>query len=247
VPETVITVRATRAEVRQAIAKLPQAARGQHGCGDLSRAMVTAIGMAALGCIRTAFVAKARGGTDEAGERWQPLSLKTIAYSRRGGRSGAERNRPNRPSQALTSKQQDRWWGVYRRSLARFKGDKSRAAKTAWFILKGEGATTLLEKYGHRQVEILRDTGLLLNSLSPGAESEEQVFRPQPGEITLGTNRVGASQHHSGVPGRLPQRRLWPKPSNWPSNWWADLTDQARDGIVEIAQFLVQRTGGGAT
>jgi hypothetical protein len=240
-----ITVRATRAEVRQAISLLPQAILGNHNVRSMAEATMTRVGMAILGRIRTAFVAKSRGGTDEAGDRWQSLSPKTIAYGRRG-RSAAERARPARPSQALNTKQQDRWWEVYRRSLARYKGDKSRAARTAWFVLKGEGATTLFDKYSGRTVEILRDTGVLLNSISPGGNSAEQVFRALPGEVTVGTNRVGASNHHRGIPRRLPQRRLWPRPSQWPDKWWRDLTDEVTQGLMEIAIFLAQQANGGA-
>ena len=61
---------------------------------------------------------------------------------------------------------------------------------------------TLLMKYGGRQVDILRDTGLLLNSLSPGVVSAEQVFKVAPGTVIVGTNRKWAYCHHYGdLPG----------------------------------------------
>lgn len=207
--------------------------------------MMVRCGLAILGRIRHAFVTKARGGTDEAGERWKPLSPKTIAYSKtrqrgRGGRTRTERGRPPRPSQALDEKQQERWWEVYRRQLAIYKGDKGHAAAVAWIVLKREGAVTLLDKYGHRQVEILRDTGLLLNSLSPGVHSAEQVLRTGRGEVIVGTNRRGAKAHHTGIPGRLPQRRLWPEPRKWPANWWADIIDQVKQGLLDIAALLIR-------
>jgi hypothetical protein len=120
-----------------------------------------------------------------------------------------------------------------------YKGDRGHAARRAWFILKAEGARTLLDKYGNRQVEILRDTGLLLNSLSPGVSSSEQILRTGPGEVVVGTNRKGAAAHHYGVPGRLPQRRLWPEPSRWPSSWWAELVEQARAGLIDVVVHLI--------
>lgn len=205
----------------------------------MGAAMMTRVGLAVLGRIKRAFVVKARGGTDEAGDSWQPLSPKTIAYSKtrqrgRGGRTKTEKKRDRYPSQALTQKQQDRWWEVYRRNLARFRGDKRHAAAAAWLVLKGEGATTLLQKYGGRKVEILRDTGLLLNSLSPGYGGPEQVFRVEPGAVTVGTNRKGARGHHEGIPGRLPQRRLWPEPSKWPESWWRDILTEVKQGMVDI-------------
>lgn len=237
-----IYVRASKSRVLDIARSLPAAARSSL---PVAQAMMTRCGMAALGRIKTAFVVKSRGGTDEAGDRWQPLSPKTIAYSKtrqrgRGGRTRAEKKRPTHPSQALNTRQQARWWELYRRGLAMYKGDKRHAAARAWFILKAEGAQTLLMKYGGRQVEILRDTGLLLNSLSPGVPSAHRIFRVLLGEVIIGTNRKGAGAHHRGVPGRLPQRRLWPHPSRWPSTWWLDITEQARAGLVDLFLYLVK-------
>lgn len=242
--ENVIYVRAGRAAVRQAISRIPEVARAG---GTAAGAMMTRCGMTALGRIKQAFIVKSRGGIDETGDSWAPLSPKTIAYSKtrqrgRGGRTKAEKGRSAYPSQALNAKQQERWWDLYRQGLAIFKGDKGSAARRAWAILKSEGAETLLSKYGGRQVDILRDTGLLLNSLSPGVTSAEQVFRVGPGEVIVGTNRKGAAAHHSGVPGRLPQRRLWPEPRKWPASWWLDIAEQARAGLVEVASQLIRGT-----
>ena len=116
-------------------------------------------------------------------------------------------------------------------------------------ILKAEGAKTIIGEYGGMQVDILRDTGLLLNSLSPGyatnyesvPQVENQVFRPGRGEVIIGTNRKWAAAHHHGVPGRLPQRRLWPEPKDWPSGWWGSILDAAREGLIEITQFMLER------
>lgn len=240
-----VYARASRAEVRRALSGLPGAALSGGAVAD---AMLTRCGLALLGRIRQAFVIKARGGTDEAGGWWAPLSPKTVAYSKtrqrgRGGRTRAEKARASRPSQALTQRQQDRWWEVYRRQLAIRRGDRGHAAAVAWLVLKGEGARTLVDKYGHRQVEILRDTGLLLSSLSPGTGAAESVFRVGRGEVTVGTNRKGAAAHHRGVPGRLPQRRLWPDPRNWPASWWRDILVELRAGILDLMADILNRRG----
>lgn len=235
-----VTVVSTRAAVRQAIFSIPSAARAD---GVAAHAMLTRCGLAILGRIKQAFIAKSRGGTDEAGDSWKPLSPKTIAYSRTRarGRSKRDKARAQFPSQALTSKQQARWWVVYHRQLAIYKGDKSHAAAVAWLVLKGEGAQTLVDKYGHKKVDILRDTDLLFNSLSPGVSSAEQIFRVGRGEVIVGTNRVGAAAHHHGAPSRnLPQRRLWPLVSRWPANWWSDIIDQAKQGLLDIATNLIR-------
>lgn len=235
--QKVTSVRAKRAAVRQALSRLPAALADR---GAVQDAMLTRCGLAILGRIKRAFVVKSRGGTDEAGDKWPPLSPKTVAYSKtrqrgRGGRTKAEKGRATHPSQALNETQRQKWWKVYRQQLAIRKGDKGHAAAVAWLVLKGVGAVTLLDKYGHRQVDILRDRGLLLNSLSPGVASPEQVFRVGRGEVVVGTNRKGASAHHHGVPGRLPQRRLWPEVRRWPRGWWDDMTDQVKQGAADLA------------
>ena len=237
-----VTTTATKTDVRRAVAR---AATSMSRGGAQTDAVMTRVGLAILGRIKQAFIVKARGGTDEAGDSWKPLSPKTIAYSKtrqrgRGGRTRTEKKRDAFPSQALNKKQQDRWWEVYRRNLARFKGDKRHAAAAAWLVLKAEGAQTLLDKYGGRQVEILRDTGLLFNSLSPGVRVPHQVFRTEPGAVVVGTNRKGAKQHHEGVPGRLPQRRLWPPVSRWPKAWWGDIIDAVKQGIVDQALQIIK-------
>lgn len=207
-----------------------------------SDALMRRIGLVALRRIKAAFLIKMKGGVDESGLKWPPLSPVTIAYRRMRagrGRTRAERKRPTMPSQALTTKQRDRWWALYRQGLVIFKGNKAAAARRAWTISKLEGATTLLAKYGGMNVDILRDTGLLLSSLSPGVRNEHSIFRVGAGEVVVGTDRKGAIYHHTGVPARrLPQRRLWPDPSNWPNSWWADLIDQLRQGLIDIAAAI---------
>lgn len=238
--QNTIHVRSTREALRSALSTIPGAARAG---GSTANVMMTRCGMALLGRIKQAFITKSRGGTDEAGDTWKPLSPKTIAYSktRRRGRTKAEKKRDVRPSQGLSAKQRDRWWQVYRRQLAIYKGNKGHAAAVAWLILKGEGATTLVEKYGHQKVDILRDTGLLLNSLSPGVSHPNSVFRTAPGVVIVGTNRKGAAAHHKGIPGRLPQRRLWPLVSRWPASWWRDIMDQVKQGLLDLATNIARK------
>ena len=231
-----------QADLRRALASVPGVARAR---GPVADAMMTRCGLAILGRIKQAFITKSRGGTDEAGDSWKLLSPRTIAYSKtrqrgRGGRTRSEKGVAVHPSQSLSSRQQERWWEVYRRQLAIYKGDKGHASAVAWLVLKGEGAQTLVDKYGHRQVDILRDTGLLLNSLSPGVASPERVFRVGYGAVIVGTNRKGAAAHHRGAK-HLPQRRLWPPVSKWPAAWWRDVIEQARQGILDIATTIAKR------
>lgn len=229
-----VHVSATRRSVGGAIAALPAALT--HG-GSPADAVLLRAGLALLGRVRRAYIARARGGTDEAGGSWAPLKPATIAYGRRG-RSRKERGQHPRPSQALSDKQRDSWWWYYRQGLAIYRGDRGRAARRAWGIMKKKGATTLFDKYSKRRVETLRDTGVLLNSLSPGGAGS--VMRVESGAVTVGTNVPYAKYHHNGVPGRLPQRRLWPEVNQWPQSWWRDITDQVKQGLADIAAQVIR-------
>lgn len=266
-PNNLVTTKASPRQVQRLLALLPRIATGQQtrGVAGLHKTMLIRMGLVALSRIRHSFIIKSRGGTDEAGTRWAPLKPSTIAYSRRHpvlSRKGTplQRRIPTaktrsqfRPSWMLTPRQRDRWWALYRRFLYKYRGDKSHAAATAWLILKQEGAKTLIGVYGGMPAEILRDTGLLLNSLTPGIPESSipdtppsvphQVFRLGRGEVIVGTNRKGGPAHHHGIPGRLPQRRLWPHPKNWPRFWWDDIMLAARNSLIDIAIFLVSRRG----
>lgn len=156
------------------------------------------------------------------------------------------------PSWELSQKNRERWWALYRKFKAKYGGDKRRAAATAWVVLKTEGKIdTIMSKFGNMQVDILRSTDLLFNSLSPGAKAdsapmfpphvEKQVFRNEPGDVIVGTNRKWSWTHHHGVPGKIPQRRLWPDPSRWTGEWWASVIEQAQKGIAEITAYIVGR------
>jgi hypothetical protein len=257
----VINTTATHAQVLRAIQRAINSATGAGPQAAIVRALQVRIGLTALGFIKVAFVEKARGGTDEAGDRWQPLSPYTIAYHRRHrevskktGQVMKKKWLPSQnkragyaPSYQLTSSQRSRWWDLYYHY--RQKWDKGHAAAAAWLVLKAEGAKTLMDVYGSAQVEILRDTGLLLTSLSPavapgGGETtpprtKEQVFQLGAGRIMIGTNRKWAETHHHGVPGRIPQRRLWPHPTRWPRRWGNEMVAQLGLGLIEVIRSLL--------
>lgn len=254
-----VYVRGSRSEIVRAIQQAAEVASGRivGGASQAASALQTRIGLTALAHIRDAFVTKSRGGTDEAGLSWVPLAKSTVAYSRRHpGVPPGKKRAGFAPSWMLTAKQRKRWWQIYRSLLGsapqgsefhRFKpkgheyNSHATAARRAWAILKAEGATTLMAEYGDTKVDILRDTGLLLNSLSPGVVGEvpNQVFKVGQGDVIIGTNRKWASVHHHGN-ARIPQRRLWPEPSQWPQSWWADVNEQARAGFIDIVVYLLR-------
>lgn len=248
----VIRVRATPQGVLRVLSRLGSVVTGSPGgAGGAVRALQVRIGLAALDRISKAFVTKARGETDEAGESWPDLSPHTKAYTRR--HPGVPKKRPfwdTHPSITVTQKRREEWWEIY--YAGRRKGrSKRHSASVAWIILRQRypGIRTLMDKYGDAKVEILRDADVLLNSLSPGVPADtapptpprqpNQVFRCLPGEVILGTNRKGAADNHRGIPGRLPRRRLWPDPSRWPSSWHAAMLTQALKGMVRVVQELL--------
>ena len=97
--------------------------------------------------------------------------------------------------------------------------------------------------------DILRDTGLMFRSLSPGVFSfdsaapgaEFQIFDRLPGRVIVGTNRY--PQHHTGIPGKLPKRELWPSDGNLPEAWWVDIVEVSVDALYTGLIFVL--SGGG--
>lgn len=252
--DQVIYVRGSVASVLAALQTIPAVAAGQ-GDLPLARALMIRMGIAALDRIKEAFIIRAAGGTDATGLKWKPLSPSTIAYHRRhapkaGGKNPIPKGSTRAakvPSYALTPKQRENWWKYYRIYLGRYN-DKAHAARAAWVKVKAEGGTTLMARYGGQQVQILRDTGLLLASLTPGTYAggtsppkvKEQIFTLQRGQAIIGTSREWAWTHHRGT-ARIPKRELWPDPSRWPEQWWDEITQAGADGLVDIILYLLTR------
>lgn len=225
----VLHIKKSRKEIKQAIRSIPQdLVRG----GKADKIMAECA-TAMLELIHDAFVVKSTGGTDESGERWAPLKPTTIAY--RQTRTATQRSRQTRPSQGLTKKQQDKWWEFYRQGLAINKGNKSAAAKFAWAKIKSMGGQTLLTRYGMRRADILNHSGKLLESLTPGSNSPDQVINITPNGVTVGTSVEYAMVHHMGSPAKgIPQRRLWPEPKDWPQSWWDKINERIQLGIANM-------------
>ncbi len=241
-PEVVLQTRLPRGEVERRIAAVALALTGEgtDPTGQVEQLQV-AVAMTALGFIRDAFITKSQGGTDEAGDSWPALSKRYVAYgrthpglARQRGRA-AKRGQSSRP--LLTPKQNERWKKIYGQMLRRSgpfptADAKGRAAAYAWAVLKAEGARTILGVYGDTKVDTLRDTGLLLTSLSPGESSSEQILRTEPGQVIVGTNREGAEKHHLGI--GVPQRKLWPDQANWPAKWSMAMMVTMRDALIKM-------------
>jgi hypothetical protein len=218
----------------------------------IAPAVLTRGAIALLSQIQTAYIAKARGGVGSDGIKWAPLQRKTIAARRTSPGElkslgvGGKRTRG-----LLTPAEDKRWRAIFASTLARLRargvdGKEAMgiAARIAWAKLKASGAKTKLEVLGSRNVEILRDTSRLLNSLTPGyeetpAHSENQVFDVHPGRIAVGTSVEYALRHHKGDPARnLPARPLWPE--HVPDAWWRAVNAALLRGIILAVTRMLQ-------
>ena len=211
--DTKVTVRSTRAAIKTALQSVPQGVASNYSVSR-DEALENA-GTAILAHIHEAFIVKSKGGTDDAGDRWAPLSPVTIAIrKRRDGKSSVR---------TLLDKKRKR---VER-------GDnRTPAQRRAQNIIKG-GKARRRNRYDSDRDDILVDTGALLDSLSPWSDSPDKIFKVTGNGVTLGTRREGAMDHHTGVPERnIPQRRLWPEPTNWPDSWWQDIKDEVVQSVV---------------
>lgn len=79
--------------------------------------------------------------------------------------------------------------------------------------------------------EILRDTGRLFNSLSPGGP--DNVLSPVAGGVSVGTN-----VEYGGHVGK--DRPLWPEWPDWPERWRQDVLDALAEGTRELTLALLR-------
>ena len=260
------------AEVFAILSGLPQVLAGRApDPHSIARGLALRIAVAFFELVSDAFIVKARGGVDDAGVKWPPLSRSYLAYGRSEGRAlrwkdgrrigtdvggMAPGKHPDgrQYNGYMTSGELNQWYKIYRRNLARISKKepgsiaKVLASKIAWAAMKRAGVKTKWDELGTRSVEILRDTGLLFNSLMPGVFSEagptanysppaDQVCDFTPGKLVAGTH-VEYAQYHQNASdtGRL--RMLWPK--SLPQLWKDHLTEQLKLGLIQIIVILIR-------
>lgn len=209
--------------------------------------------------VKEAFIVKSRGGTDECGISWPKLSAAYLAYQRPMGRNGKGSRKPPRAGKLapggndgfMSKKELARWRATYSHKLSRLllagvaeSSAKGSAAAAAWAEAKRLGVRTKLDVFGNREVEILRDRGLLFNSLSPGVlgehgetaeylPTEDQVVRSEGNSLAMGTAVEYAGYHQNG------KRPLWPKSGELPEAWWREILEVGMSGL-----FVLFRTYG---
>lgn len=146
----------------------------------------------------------------------------------------------------MTPTEDKRWREIFAKEKWRLvvkfglndKEASARAAQKAWAILKSEGAKTKLAVLGSRKVDIMRDTGRLFRSLSPGVEDrpsgeQEQVFQVPPGRVIVGTNVPYAGR-------QFKMRPAWPADGHLPAGWWRYLLQVGVRGAARAARLLVE-------
>lgn len=265
---TTIYFQGGRAEAARVVRTLVASLTGHSRANtEAATGVFLALGFAALSDIQGDFITKARGGTGEDGVKWAPLSPKTIAARRFGpgertslkkaaGLGRQHAYAPGGKDGLLSKAQLARWRKIYGIRLARFAASmpigeaKARAAAIAWAVLKSEGAKTKLEVFGNREVEILRDTSILFNSLSMGSFNgnnysppnteggQYQIFRTIENGVIVGTNVPYARVHQEGNPARkIPARPFLPRPDRIPAAWLRNWLDT---GLTAVSHALRQ-------
>lgn len=254
--ENVIYTRARPGQIKRHAWLLKQILLGREvDRYGIARGFSLRLAVAFLSKVKQSFIAKARGGTDEAGDSWPPLTKEYLAYGR-GPKSTRTAGglAPGGKDGFMTPAELKQWRMIFARNLkwlaARMSLDEAKgvAAAIAWKAMKRAGVRTKLEVFGNRPHEILRDRGILFNSLSPGilvesgpsasySEPDSQVVRVLPGEVAVGTNVAYAAYHHNAKsPSR--RRRLWPDGQRLPANWVQSFIRHASAGLESAIRAI---------
>lgn len=261
---TKIYFRGSREQARQVAYALARSLVGRdQKFVPVAKSVHTAIGIAALTTIQADFLVKSRGGTGEDGVKWKPLSPKYLAYGRRfgpgekaaliaaAGLPKGHRFRTGLDTTKLTAAEKKKYDSAYRKKynravLSHFP-EKAKQIARQHAIAELRKSGTVLQKhvsklsvFGSRKVDILRDTSVLFNSLSPGATGGDKVFSLLGNGVIVGTNVEYASYHQEGtqhIPARpfLPTREI---PEKWSQEW----LDVGLEAVAEGARQAFSQT-----
>ena len=225
---TTVQSKASPAKVREFIASIPGYIAGtkpdRYGFG---RKFLEGFYYDLLLEVRRAFLQKSRGGADDGGNKWKPLADSTIErrLKNRGPMDSADKARLRMFLRSLTGSERKKQQ-TYRELVAQ------RAAQR--YRRKASGG-----------VEILRDTGVLLNSISPKRPGEVPVggiFRVRPGAIEVGSSVPYFQPHQQGGgprKDRPPQRRIF-----WdriPASVWSVLLRKANARLARMTAEYIGR------
>ncbi len=229
-----IYFRGTIDQAKDAIRQLAQMLVGARpDRAGVARGVFLAVGVAALSDVKADFVRKARGNTGEDGVKWDPLSPKTIANRRVGPRD--IKNDEHIANRERIRKQEFRKaYGRYRAGGLSEEEARKKANHVAGIRATLRTGRTKVKTLGYRDVDILRDTGVLLNSLSPGQlvgdsyskpsgdGGLDQIFDLATNGVVVGTNVLYSATHQYGDAKRnIPARPFLPErpPEVWRQRW----------------------------
>lgn len=249
----------SKAEVETLLRNLPKILTGKvHDRFGIAEGFRSRIAWAFFSLVFPAFNEKGRGGTDSAGESWEPLTENYLAYQR--GTTGPNPPRagglePLGRDSFMSRAQFNQWWKDYGQALAWLaqRGDlssaKNQAAAIAWNKYKQRGGRTKKMVFGSRKpgadYQTLVDHGTLRQSLTVGLLVDggsnratyvapvNQIHRSGPASVVLGSSVPYAVYHHLGKGKR--ERRFWPR--KLPSDWWREILTVARGGLLRIGEL----------
>jgi len=211
-PETItIRTRKTRGEIRAELRKLPALLSGRmYDARHLASTWRSHFAYHIFDKISRSFFAKSMWGSDEFGDRWEPLKEATIV-------ARESRREPKRGKRGLSEQHDKLWRRVFAQNFARLAvrvGEREageRAARMAWATVKAAGARTRKEQFRGRRPPMNWISGRLKKSLAPGRRSAggyvpspEQRYEEYHGKLVLGTDVPYAPYVHK-------RRRLWPE------------------------------------
>lgn len=262
-----------RPEVERFVQSLPAILSGQtRDPFGVVPAMHARIGYTFLSLVKTAYEIKGRGGVDEAGDSWAPLSAKYLAYKRpvkgrqppRAGKLAPGRIRGGKndgkiPDGYMTKGEREQWNRIYggtlKRLIARLPIDEAKriAAGRAWNVMKSLGVKTKLGTFGTRVVgqdyQTLVDTGALRRSLQPGTvqDGPTGTYQPKNGDqVYESTPRrvvIGTRIKYAAYHHYgKGTRRRRLWPEQFPSSWWRQILGQVRQGMLRYGDLFGGRT-----
>ncbi len=259
----------SREELHSFLSGFPSILSGAAGSQqerEAAEQVAIAVGNTLLGDIKEDFIRKSEGAQGQDGITWSPLMPATIrakakkalaakGMSPKSAKGAAYRGRLAEYNKRLSAAKQKIGQSISPApagnkpaQAARLKTIE-RLARTAVGTFPHEIRSDVDKVRPFALTLILRDTGVLLNSLSAGVRyqrytgpnADQQIFIAKPGEVIVGTNVPYASKHQHGDKSQhLPKRQILPKEGQVPATWWSNVKATAAGAIADALVFLLQ-------
>lgn len=254
--------RGSRESLLKVIHAVPAALAGKVSeRADIARAVSARIGNTLLADVKLDFERKAQGMIGEDGNQWAPNTPRTVI--RKLLKNKKTLNQKNETGEAFRQRMEEykkRVREATKKLRSTYVTSSDPTIRRNQEALLRKAVATAVGYYPHEireeegdkfkdvlpfsLTQILRDVGLLFNSLSAGVEehpysgpdSQYQVFKPVPGSIAVGTNLIYAATHQHGDPTRhIPARPFLPEDGKpLPKEWMLDIIDVLIQAVVEL-------------